>query len=67
MFPEKHIRHVNKGIGGNRITDLRDRWQDDVMSQGFDWLSIMIGINDAASYIRGSPDSVSPPTLRRNL
>ncbi len=60
MFPDKHIRYVNKGIGGNRITDLRDRWQHDVMSQDFDWLSMMIGMNDAASYIRGSPDSVSP-------
>ncbi len=46
FYPEKLIRVCNTGIGGNRVTDLADRWQTDAMDIAPDWLSIMIGIND---------------------
>jgi len=45
-FPERKIEIVNKGISGNTILDLANRWEDDVIYQKPDWLSIMIGIND---------------------
>ena len=45
-YPELGIRVVNKGISGNTVRDLKERWQEDVMNQKPDWLSIMIGIND---------------------
>lgn len=44
--PEKKIRVVNTGISGDRITDLKARWQSDVLDQKPDWLAIMIGVND---------------------
>mgnify|MGYP000035334274 CR=1 FL=1 len=44
--PETHIRVLNTGISGNRVIDLRDRWEDDVLALKPDWLTIMIGIND---------------------
>lgn len=44
--PETRIRVVNTGLGGNRICDLEERWQTDVIDLNPDWLSIMIGIND---------------------
>ncbi|SDC64394.1 Lysophospholipase L1 [Pelagirhabdus alkalitolerans] len=37
---------VNKGISGNRITDLANRWQEDVLDENPDLLSISIGVND---------------------
>ncbi|WP_223589049.1 SGNH/GDSL hydrolase family protein [Neobacillus bataviensis] len=46
VYPELGIRVVNKGISGNTVRDLKSRWQEDVISQKPDWLSIMIGIND---------------------
>lgn len=46
VYPELGIRVVNKGINGNTIRDLKNRWQEDVFEQNPDWLSIMIGIND---------------------
>jgi lysophospholipase L1-like esterase len=46
VYPELHIRVVNKGLSGNTVRNLRSRWQDDVMKQQPDWLAIMIGIND---------------------
>lgn len=45
-YPELGIRVVNKGISGNTVRDLKERWQEDVVEQKPDWLSIMIGIND---------------------
>src|SRR5690606_21645652 len=31
---------------GNRIIDLYNRWNEDVLSQKADWISISIGVND---------------------
>ena len=36
----------NRGIGGNTVRDLAARWQEDVIAERPDWLSIKIGIND---------------------
>ncbi len=44
--PEKAIRVINRGVSGNKVTDLRDRWQADVLDYKPDYLSVMIGIND---------------------
>ena len=47
---------INKGIGGNKVDDLRSRWQDDAMRHQFDWLSVKIGINDIHRQL-GSPSA----------
>lgn len=46
VYPQKNIRVVNMGISGDRVTELKRRWQTDVLDLNPDWLSIMIGIND---------------------
>lgn len=46
VYPELGIRVVNKGISGNTVRDLKNRWQEDVLEQKPDCLVIMIGIND---------------------
>jgi lysophospholipase L1-like esterase len=58
--PSKRITVINKGIGGDRVTGLRDRWTDDVLRHAPDWLSILIGINDLHSYLRDRAGGVSP-------
>jgi len=62
-FSDRRIRYINKGIGGNRITDLKNRWQDDVVYHKPDWLSIKIGINDLSSHLNQAPGAVSPETF----
>jgi acyl-CoA thioesterase I len=37
---------INRGISGNKIPDLQNRWQRDVLDLAPDILSIYIGIND---------------------
>jgi acyl-CoA thioesterase I len=46
LYPEKNVCFINKGIGGNRVKDLKARWQEDCLDLKPDWVSIMIGIND---------------------
>jgi len=45
-YPECPVRVVNKGNSGNTVRDLAKRWQEDVLDQTPNWVSIMIGIND---------------------
>ena len=37
---------LNRGIGGNKITDLYNRYQKDVIEENPDIVTILIGIND---------------------
>ncbi|RIW37354.1 GDSL family lipase [Bacillus salacetis] len=46
VYPDLGIMVVNKGINGHTVRDLKGRWQEDVVEQKPDWLSILIGIND---------------------
>ncbi|WP_226037350.1 SGNH/GDSL hydrolase family protein [Aquibacillus saliphilus] len=46
VYPEIGIRVVNKGISGNNVRNLKQRWQTDVLDQKPDWLTVMIGTND---------------------
>ena len=57
----KRIAIINKGIGGDRVTGLRNRWTDDVLCQRPDWLSIKIGINDIHSHWRNDKDTAVTP------
>lgn len=44
--PVKNLRFYNRGISGNKVYQLRDRWTEDCIQLGPDVLSIMIGVND---------------------
>jgi lysophospholipase L1-like esterase len=51
-FPEKANLFYNRGISGNKITDLEHRWQTDTIDLKPDVLSVLIGINDTDSVLR---------------
>jgi len=63
-WPERNIRWINKGIGGNRVTDLQLRWEDDVIREAPDWLSVKIGINDLHTHLFNMEGGVSPAQFR---
>lgn len=44
--PEKHLAFHNRGISGNKVSDLSARWQKDCLDLKPDVLSILVGIND---------------------
>ncbi|WP_409275071.1 SGNH/GDSL hydrolase family protein [Neobacillus sp. SCS-31] len=45
-YPERDMEIFNKGISGNRVSDLAERWERDVLTLQPDFVSISIGIND---------------------
>ena len=50
---------VNRGISGNRVRDLRARWEKDVVALKPTLLSVMIGVNDTwRRYDENDPTTV---------
>ncbi len=45
-YPDCGLSSVNRGIGGNTVRHLAQRWEQDVIAERPDWLSVKIGIND---------------------
>jgi len=59
LYPEKNVRFINRGTGGNRMKDLRARWQRDCLDLKPTWVSILIGIND--TWRRYDSSDPTPP------
>jgi len=45
-FPAKNLNIYNKGISGNKVYQLAERWQNDCLDLKPAVLSILIGVND---------------------
>lgn len=50
---------INRGISGNRVSDMYARWNEDAIYLQPDLISILIGVNDAGKIIDGSPGGAS--------
>ena len=46
LHPEYNLKFYNRGIGGDRIRDLRHRWKKDCLDLKPNLVSILIGVND---------------------
>jgi len=45
-FPDKNLQIYNKGIAGNKVFQLADRWETDCLALKPNVLSILVGVND---------------------
>lgn len=71
-YPELNLAVVNRGVGGDTIRNLQARWQQDVIDEQPDWLSVGIGINDVWRAFGDNPHEAVPfdeyeATLRQLL
>ena len=58
LCPGSGVKFINRGISGNRVADLLDRYEKDFKSLNPDLVSILIGINDTwRRYDRNDPTS----------
>lgn len=64
-WPERNIRFINKGIGGNTCLDMLNRWEDDLIRHQPDWVTILIGINDLHQTL-GKTNDHNPALFRAN-
>ena len=62
-FPEHKLVFLNRGISGNKVTDLAARWQRDTLEFKPDLLSILIGVNDTGR----APLEIFEPTYDKLL
>lgn len=53
--PKKKLQFFNRGISGNCLTDLESRWQHDCIEIRPEVISILIGTNDIARWLRQEP------------
>ncbi len=54
--PDRNYRFYNRGISGNKVFQLADRWDDDCLNLRPDVLSILIGVNDFWHTLVGNYD-----------
>ncbi len=45
-FAERNLAFLNRGISGNKVSDLARRWTPDTLELRPDLLSILVGVND---------------------
>ncbi|MBW8332560.1 MAG: SGNH/GDSL hydrolase family protein [Prolixibacteraceae bacterium] len=50
-YPEKRYQFYNRGISGNKVNDLEERWQAETLDLKPDVLSILVGVNDSGSVV----------------
>jgi lysophospholipase L1-like esterase len=55
-FPDKDLKIYNRGVGGNKVYQLADRWQADCLDLKPSVLSILIGVNDFWSKLKEKYD-----------
>lgn len=58
--PEARLTWTNRGISGNTVRHLAQRWEADALAPRPDWLSLMIGINDVWRAFDGHPEDAVP-------
>ncbi|WP_078544595.1 SGNH/GDSL hydrolase family protein [Litchfieldia alkalitelluris] len=56
---EKTPVFMNRGISGNRVSDLYARWNEDAISLNPTLISFLIGVNDAWRYMAKEPSGVT--------
>lgn len=64
-FPEAGFSFYNRGISGNKITDLQKRWETDTLNLKPDVLSILIGINDTAAALNKPTEATTIDEFER--
>jgi len=63
--PGLRLRFLNRGVGGDRTKDLKERWKRDCLELKPDWVSIFVGINDCWRRY-DSNDPTSPGEFEAN-
>ncbi len=68
-YPETMINFVNKGVGGNRTTEVIARLKSDVLDMNPDVVTLLIGVNDVWRFFEfpASKRGIAAEQYRENL
>ncbi|CAL9589793.1 SGNH/GDSL hydrolase family protein [Streptomyces sp. enrichment culture] len=62
--PGHRWRFTNRGVSGDKVSDLAARWQADTLDMDPDVLSVLIGVNDAWRVVDGESDDLDADGFR---
>ncbi|WP_175408254.1 SGNH/GDSL hydrolase family protein [Streptomyces sp. TRM64462] len=62
--PGHRWRFTNRGVGGDKVTDLAARWRTDTLDERPDVLSVLVGVNDAWRVVEGDSDDLDADRFR---
>ena len=65
-MPKAKLEFFNRGISGNKVSDLKARWQKDAIDMKPDLLSILVGTNDVGLGFRHPGKVVTPDAFERD-
>ena len=65
QYPLKGLSFVNRGISGNTVTDLANRWEEDCLAHKPDVLTVMVGINDFYFQVREKRADCTPANYEK--
>ncbi len=67
--PKSNLKFFNRGVSGDKVTDLENRWEKDTLELKPDIISILIGVNDTMSVVNNqNPQSIETfETSYRNI
>ena len=57
LFPDSPARFINKGVSGDRVHNLIERYVEDIYDMEPDFISVLIGINDVWRIFDSGDDS----------
>ncbi|MFG3497535.1 SGNH/GDSL hydrolase family protein [Streptomyces sp. NPDC047928] len=63
--PGHRWRFTNRGVSGDKVTDLAARWGTDTLDQAPDVLSVLVGVNDAWRVVDGESDDLAAERFRK--
>lgn len=58
-FAQQQPIFINRGVSGDRVSDLYARWNEDAICLQPDLISILIGVNDAWRIVAGEPSGAT--------
>lgn len=62
--PKHRVKIINSGVGGDTIRMLAARWDADVIAHDPQWVTVLIGANDAWGYLINREGNVPPDEYR---
>lgn len=64
-YPTYDLQILNRGVGGDRVTDLKKRWEADCLELNPDIVSILVGVNDIWHYIGSEEERLDDGALEK--
>ena len=65
-YPRRYVC-VNRGVSGNNVLSLRERWQKDAVEEKPDVMILLTGVNDCSAIVRGDLTAEDYGTIYRQL